>query len=123
MHDKWFERHWFLGGNKGSAYIDGFDPEGKIVRTSGLLKNVGGQRTMTAAGPTRSFGPPPEGKILTEELPKVSTNHKDYFENYRRAYFGEEAFLVKIPETRRVLALMNAVRESSKTGEAIHFEE
>lgn len=123
MHDKWFERHWFLGGNKGSAYIDGFDPEGKIVRTSGLLKNVGGQRTMTAAGPTRSFGPPPEGKILTEELPKVSTNHKDYFENYRRAYFGEEVFLVKIPETRRVLALMNAVRESSKTGEAIHFEE
>ena len=27
MHDKWFERHWFLGGNKGSAYIDGFEPE------------------------------------------------------------------------------------------------
>ncbi len=123
MHDKWFERHWFIGGNKGSAYIDGFDPEGKIVRTNGLLKNVGGQRTMTAAGPTRSFGPPPEGKLLTEELPKVSTSHKDYFENYRRAYFGEEDFLVKIPETRRVLALMNAVRKSSETGEAIHFEE
>ena len=33
MHDKWFERHWFLGGNKGSAYIDGFEPEGRIVRT------------------------------------------------------------------------------------------
>lgn len=30
------------------------------MRTAGLLKNVGGQRTMTAAGPTRSFGPPPE---------------------------------------------------------------
>lgn len=25
----WFERHWFLGGNKGSAYADGFFPEGK----------------------------------------------------------------------------------------------
>ena len=47
MHDKWFERHWFLGGNKGSAYIDGFGPEGKIVRTNGLLQNVGGKRTMT----------------------------------------------------------------------------
>lgn len=55
MYDKWFERHWFIGGNKGSAYVDGFKPEGKIVRTAGLLQNVGGQRTMTAAGPTRSF--------------------------------------------------------------------
>lgn len=57
MQDKWFERHWFVGGNKGSAYVDGFYPEGKIVRTEGLLQNVAGTRTMTAAGPTRSFGP------------------------------------------------------------------
>ena len=122
MDDKWFERHWFIGGNKGSAYIDGFGPEGKIVRTAGLLKNVGGQRTMTAAGPTRSFGPPPEGKILTEELPQVNTNHRNYFENYIRAYHGEEEFLVKIPETRRILALMEAVRESAATGKSIAFE-
>ncbi len=25
----WFERHWFVGGNKGSAYVDGFNPKGK----------------------------------------------------------------------------------------------
>lgn len=123
MQDKWFERHWFMGGNKGSAYVDGFAPVGKIVRTAGLLENVGGKRTMTAAGPTRSFGPPPEGKILTEELPKVETSHRMYFENYRKAYFEEEEFLVRIPETRRVLALMNAVRESGRTGHSIAFEE
>ena len=122
MHDKWFERHWFIGGNKGSAYVDGFFPEGKIVRTAGLLQNVGGKRTMTAAGPTRSFGPPPEGKILTEELPKVDTNHRNYFENYVKAWHGEEEFLVKIPETRRVLRLMDAVRESGRTGKSIDFE-
>lgn len=122
MHDKWFERHWFLGGNKGSAYIDGFEPEGKIVRTSQLLTNVGGQRTMTAAGPTRSFGPPPEGRIVTEELPQVSTCHEDYFENYKCAYRGEEEFLVKIPEVRRVLCLMEAVRESARTGNSVRFE-
>ncbi|MGA9518096.1 MAG: Gfo/Idh/MocA family oxidoreductase, partial [Trichococcus sp.] len=51
--ETWFERHWFVGGNKGSAYVDGFHPEGKIVRTSELLKNVPGKITMTAAGPTR----------------------------------------------------------------------
>lgn len=120
--DHWFERHWFIGGNQGSAYVDGFHPEGKIVRTTGLLHNVSGSRTMTAAGPTRSFGNPREGLIVTEELPKVDTSHKNYFENYVRAYRGEEDFLVKIPEVRRVLALMEAIRESARTGQAVLFE-
>ena len=122
MHDKWFERHWMIGGNQGSAYVDGFEPEGKIVRTTHLLQNVSGQRTMTAAGPTRSFGPPAEGTIVTEPLPAVTTCHEDYFENYKKAYRGEEEFLVKVEETRRVLALMEAVRESARTGQSVAFE-
>lgn len=120
--DKWFERHWIMGGNKGTAYVDGFEPEGRIVRTTELLTNVSGSRTMTAAGPTRSFGPPAPGKIVTEDVPKVNTCHRDYFENYKKAYYGEEDFLVKIPETRRALAVMDAVRESAKTGKSVDFE-
>lgn len=118
----WFERHWFLGGNKGSAYVDGFEPEGKIVRTEHLLKNVGSKRTITAAGPTRSFGPPPDGLILTEELPVAATKHEDYFTNYLNAIEGKEDFLVKIAETRRVLRLMDAIRESARTGRSVDFE-
>ena len=120
--DKWFERHWIMGGNKGTAYVDGFEPEGRIVRTTELLTNVSGSRTMTAAGPTRSFGPPAPGKIVTEDVPKVNTCHRDYFENYKKAYYGEEDFLVKIPETRRVLAVMDAVRKSAETGKSVDFE-
>lgn len=120
--DKWFERHWIMSGNKGTAYVDGFDPEGKIVRTTRLLSNAGNGRTMTAAGPTRSFGPPAPGILTTEALPEVNTCHRDYFENYIKAYNGEEEFLVKISETRRVLALMDAVRESGRTGKSIAFE-
>ena len=118
----WFERHWFIGGNKGSAYEDGFDPTGKVVRTTELLHNVSGARTMTAAGPTRSFGNPREGLIVAEELPEVHTEHKDYFENYFKAYHGEEDFMVKPEEVRRVLALMEAVRESARTGKSVDFE-
>ncbi len=121
-YEKWFERHWFLAGNKGTAYIDGFAPEGNICRTTQLLTNVSGQRTMTAAGPTRSFGPAPEGRIVTEALPEVHTKHRNYFENYIRAYHGEEEFLVKIDETRRVLKLMDAIRESGRTGKSVDFE-
>ena len=120
--DKWFERHWFLGGDKGSAYIDGFDPTGKIIRTAHLLENAGEKRTMTAAGPTRSFGPPAEGMLIKETLPVVTTCHADYFTNYRKAYKGEEDFLVKVPETRRILRLMDAVRQSARDGKSIQFE-
>lgn len=120
--ENWFERHWFMGGNKGTAYEDGFKPVGKIVRTTELLHNVAGTRTMTAAGPTRSFGNPRDGLIVTEELPEVYTEHKDYFDNYYKAYYGLEEFMVKPEEVRRVLALMEAVRESARIGKSVDFE-
>lgn len=119
---KWFERHWFIGGDTGSMYCDGFEPVGKIARTTRLLKNVPGKTTMTASGPTRSFGPPPEGVLITEDLPKVNFEHIMFFENYLNVLAGKEEFLVKIPEVRRVLAVMEAVRESARTGRSIDFE-
>ena len=65
---------------------------------------------------------PMEGKLVTEPLPLADTTHEDYFENYRKAFDGQEEFLVKIPETRRVLRLMEAARESARTGKSIDFE-
>lgn len=116
------KRAWFIGGNEGSAIIDGFAGEGKIVRTAHLLENVPGKITMTAAGPTRSFGPAPEGLLLEEELPKVNVSHRNYFEHFLKAFHGEEDIIIKPEQVRRVLAVMDAVRESATTGEAIRFE-
>lgn len=121
--DNWFEHHWFLGGNRGTAYVDGFAPKGKIVSTTELLTNVKGQRTMTAAGPTRSFGPPREGLIVSEDIPIADTDHSMFYENYVRAYHGEEDFLVKIPEVKRVLKVMEAAWESGKTKRSVDFEQ
>lgn len=116
------KRAWFMGGNKGSAYIDGWDCEGKVVRTSHLLKNVPGKITMTAAGPTRSFGPAAPGLLTEEELPKVSVSHRNYFEHFLKALNGEEEVVVKPAQVRRVLCVMDAVRESARTGKAINLE-
>ncbi len=120
--EKWFERHWFIGGDKGTMYCDGFEPQGKICHTSRLLENVPGKVTMSASGPTRSFGPPAPGVLLTKDLPAVDVNHKMYFENFVKAMNGEEEFVVKIPEVRRVLRLMEVIRESAETGKSIDFE-
>jgi predicted dehydrogenase len=116
------KRAWFIGGNKGSAMIDGFGGEGKIVRTSKLLENVPNKITMTAAGPTRSFGPPAPGLLTEEPLPEVNVSHKCYWEHFMKAFNGEEEIIVKPAQVRRVLCLMDAVRESAKTGKAIEFE-
>jgi hypothetical protein len=35
---------------------------------------------------------------------------------------GKEEFAVKIPQVRRVLSLMEAIKESSNTGKSIDFE-
>jgi predicted dehydrogenase len=120
--EKWFERHWFIGGNQGSMYLDGFKPTGKIVRTTRLLKNVPGKTTMTASGPTRSFGPPAEGLIVTEELPDINVEHMMYFDNFVKAMNDKEEFVVKPSEVRRVLALMEAARKSAETGQSVNFE-
>lgn len=122
--DGWFERHWFIGGTTGTAYVDSFSAEGEIVRTSHLLTNVGLKKPMGAAGPTRSFGTPAEGTILTEKLPEVEDKEDDilFYTNYLKAYHGEEEFLVKIPETARVMRVMEAARESARTGKSVDFE-
>ena len=103
--------------------LDGFAGEGKIVRTAHLLENVPGKITMTAAGPTRSFGPPEPGLLYEEPLPEVNVDHRNYFEHFLKAFNGEEDIIIKPEQVRRVLCVMDAVRESAKTGKAIAFEE
>ncbi|MDR1017829.1 MAG: Gfo/Idh/MocA family oxidoreductase [Lachnospiraceae bacterium] len=115
-------RGWFIGGNTGSAMLNGFTNEGKIVRTEHLLENVPGKITMTAVGPTRSFGPAPEGLLIDEPLPEVNVSQRDYFVQFLKAFNGEEEVFVKPEQVRRVLRVMDAVRESGKTGKAIEFE-
>lgn len=116
------KRAWFIGGDTGSAMIDGFHGEGKIVRTKHLLENTPGKITMTAAGPTRSFGPPEPGLLVEEPLPHVTTSQRDYFVHYLQALQGKENLLVQAEQVRRVLVVMDAVRESSRTGSAVRLE-
>lgn len=120
--ENWFERHWFVGGNKGSAKIDGFNPQGEITRTSQLLGNVPGQITMTHAGPTRSFGPAPEGRILTEELPQVEVSHRMFFDNYYASVLGEEEMTIQPEQILRLMQVVEAIRISAKYHQSIHFE-
>ena len=117
----WFPRHWQMFGDKGSLYIDGLDePQGKIVRTTKLLTDITNEANQYC-GPTRSFGRPEEGLIITENLPQVSYSARDYFVNFINAMKGNEELLVKPEQLRTVLSVMEAVRESGKTMNSIRL--
>ena len=120
----WFERHWYVGGNKGSMYVDKFDPKGKLVRTTRLLESISRDQDKSVAsyGPTRSFGVPEPGLIVTEDIPRVNSEQIQFFVNYFKAVRGEEEFLVKLPEVRRVLAVMEACRKSAESMSSVAFE-
>lgn len=122
VKEKWFEHHWFIGGDKGSANIDGFNPKGSIVRTSELLTNVPNKISMTAAGPTRSFGNPPKGRIVEEALPSVDVNHKMYFDHYYQYVLGNEEVFVKPEEILRLMKLVDTIRISSQQHQSVDFE-
>jgi scyllo-inositol 2-dehydrogenase (NADP+) len=120
----WFERHWFVGGNTGSMVVDKFEPQGAIVRTTHLLENVADDQDKSAAsyGPTRSFGVPAPGLIVSEPLPKVNVSQSDFFVNYFNALAGKEDMLVTPQQVRRVLSVMEACRESARTKRSVDFE-
>lgn len=121
--ENWFEHHWFVGGNKGSVYTDGFDPKGSIVKTTRLLTNVPGETTMTVAGPTRSFGAVQEGVVYAEPLPQVETDQIMYYENYMAYRAGKEELIIQIPQIRRVMKVLETIWRSAESNQVILFED
>lgn len=116
------QRKWFIGGDKGTLIVNGFECEGNIVRTSELLEKLPAKIAQTVAGPTRAFGPPADGVLYYEPLPEVVTEWTDFYKNFVQVLNGKEEFKIKTTEVRRVLALMNAIFESSAQGKSIDFE-
>lgn len=116
------QRKWFICGDKGTLVVNGFECKGNIIKTTKLLEKLPAKMAQTAAGPTRSFGPPADGVLIYEPLPEVKTEWTDFYKNYVEVLKGNEEFMVKTSEVRRVLALMSSAFESSEKNKTIEFE-
>lgn len=117
-----YQPRWLAAGDKGTLVVNSFACDGAIYRTGKMLEKLPPQITETEAGPTRQFSPVPPGGIITEPLPEVQTDWVDFYKNFTAVLNGTEEFIVKIPEVRRVLSVMEACWASSETGQAILFE-
>lgn len=113
---------WVAAGDKGTMVVNTFGCDGAIYRTGQLLEKLPAQITETVAGPTRQFAPVPPGGIVEEALPVIESDWVDFYSNVSDVLNGRAESKIKISEVRRVLAVMEAARESAETGKAIEFE-
>lgn len=112
---------WYLNGINGTAVIEGFNNEGKIVSLSGYdEKEV--TPVITAAGLTKTMAPRDENAIKESPLPWVESDIRDYYKNIMAAIKGEAELIVKPHEVMRVMKLMEAMLRSSELGCAVDFE-
>ena len=117
-----YQPRWLAAGDKGTMVVKTFGCDGSIYRTGKMLEKLPSQIVETEAGPTRQFAPVPSGGIVTEPLPEIQTDWTDFYKNVADVLNGKAESVIKIPQVRRVLAVMEAAWKSSETGEAILFE-
>lgn len=112
---------WYIQGINGSAVIKDWDLSGELVKITDWSKNDA-VPIKTAAGLTKTMAPRTEETIKSEALPIVHADVHDYYRNVMNAISGKEDILVKNEEVLRVLRLMEAIRKSADTGQAVGFE-
>ena len=110
-------------GENGSAVIEDWDINGKIVMVSDWEKRDA-VPVVTAAGLTKTMAPRTEETIKEYPLPRVHCEIREFYRNVISAISGECEQLIKHDELMRVMKLMEAIFESGENNVVItDFEE
>jgi len=117
-----YQPRWLAAGDKGTLVVEDFECNGAVYRTGKLLEKLPPNIMESAAGPTRQFAPVPPGGIVTEPLPEVHSDLSEFYRNFNDALNRKAKLLVRIPQVRRVLSVMEACWKSAETGKSIELE-
>ena len=111
---------WHISATEGTAVIDNWDCEGKIVRLTGeAMMQWEDQIVYTSAGPTRTMAPRPKHTITELPLPEVTADWVAYYENIAAVLDGKADLIVRPEQALRVMKVIDAAFESSKSGKSI----
>ncbi len=114
---------WYMLGENGSAVINDWSLDGKIVMVSDW-QNREAVPVVTAAGLTKTMAPRANDTIKEYPLPGHESDVRDFYRNVCKAIVGEEEQLIKPDEVMRVMKLMEAIFESADKNIVItDFEE
>ncbi len=110
---------WYMQGENGTAIINDWDLNGKIVKVFDWEKRDA-VPVVTAAGLTKTMAPRTPETIREEPLPEVTSDVRDYYRNIVKAVRGEEKQLVTHAQMLRVMKLMEALNASAEENRVIH---
>lgn len=112
---------WYILGVNGTAVIDDFAVNGKIVSVTDWDKKDA-VPIRTAAGLTKTMAPRTDETIKESPLPVQTADIREFYQNVAAAIRGEAETFIRHEELMRVMKLMEAAFLSDQKGEAVDFE-
>ena len=111
---------WYVEGLNGTAVIEDFHVNGKIVIATADEEHDA-VPIITAAGLTKTMAPRTPETIAEEPLPRIDTDIKDYYRNIAKVVNGEADPIVTHDQQRELMRLMEAIFESAEKNEVVRF--
>lgn len=112
---------WYVQGENGSAMIQGFDGNGKMVLIKDWDKNDA-VPVKTAAGLTKTMAPRTDETITTEKIVPETSDIKDFYRNVMATIDGEAEQIVRHDQMMRVMKVIEAGFRSAAENAVIPFE-
>jgi len=112
---------WFIAGNHGTAQIDNWKCEGKMVRLKSW-EDKDAVPILAGAGLTKTMAPRGDNSVEVLPLPSVDFDHNELYSNLVDTINGTAEQIVTGEQALRVLKLMEAAFESSEKGIVVNFE-
>lgn len=109
---------WYMLGENGSALVENFAQDGRIVMVCDWEKRDA-VPVVTAAGLTKTMAPRTKETIAEYPLPRQTADVGDFYRNVAKAIRGEEPQLVTHSELMRVMLLMEAIFEAAEENKVI----
>ena len=112
---------WYMLGENGSAVINDWSCNGKIVMVSDW-ENKDAVPIVAGAGITKTMAPRDEDSIKEYRLPVQEADWGEYYENVFAYLRGEQAIIVTHEQQRRLIRLVEAIFASGYSGKVVEFE-
>ena len=112
---------WCIYGDRGSAMIENWNLDGKMVRLTSW-EDRDAAPILAGAGLTKTMAPRKGGESVEEyPLPRFDFDRNALYRNFVETVRGEAGQIVTQEHALRVLRLMEAAFESDRTGQTVIF--
>jgi len=112
---------WYVAGKEGTAVINNWNCDGKIVRLNSW-EDKDALPILAGAGLTKTMAPRDGASTAEYALPTVDFDNNELYGNLVDVIDGTADQIVTPDQALRVLKLMEAAFESSEKGTVVYFE-